>query len=123
MTLPLFLLAVIACGVGSTLRYAISRLDRRKVFPWTTMAANVTGSAIMGVVAAAVLVGGASLGWLVVVGGGLASGLSTFSTFAVDAVILWREERPRATLAYLGGTLATGLSAAGIGWWCGAALF
>lgn len=117
MTPLLFLAAVLSCGVGSTLRYAISRLDRRGAFPWPTMVSNIAGSALMGAVASAVVVGGAPVGWLIVLGGGLAGGLSTFSTLAVDAVILWREGRPRATITYLAASLATGSVAAGLGWW------
>ncbi|MFW2513096.1 fluoride efflux transporter FluC [Demequina sp. SO4-13] len=117
MTPALFIAAMIGCGAGATLRYAISRLDRRGAFPWPTIVSNVIGSALLGAVAAAVIDAGADTGWLLVLGGGVAGGLSTFSTLAVDAVVLWRERRPRAVIAYLAVTLVVGVAAAATGWW------
>lgn len=122
MTPALFLIAALGCGTGATLRYAISRLDRHGRFPWPTIVSNTAGSALLGCVAAAVIDGGAGVGWLLVLGGGVAGGLSTFSTLAVDAVILWREGRRRALLTYVTATLATGLGAAALGWSVGLAL-
>ncbi|WP_062131911.1 fluoride efflux transporter FluC [Demequina aestuarii] len=122
MTPTLFLVAVLGCGTGATLRYAISRLDRHGRFPWPTIVSNIAGSALLGCVAATVVDGGVGAGWLLVLGGGVAGGLSTFSTLAVDAVILWREGRTRALAAYVGATLATGLGAAALGWTVGLAL-
>ncbi|MFW7413686.1 fluoride efflux transporter FluC [Demequina sp. SO4-18] len=117
MTPALFVAAIVGCGVGATLRYLVSRLDRHGVFPWPTIVSNLLGSVLMGAVAAAVIEGDAHPGWLLVLGGGVAGGLSTFSTLAVDAVLLWRERRPRAVIAYLVATLGAGIAAAAAGWW------
>ena len=122
MTPAVAALAVLGCGLGALARYGISRLDRGGAFPWPTMVSNAVGSAGLGAVAAAVLVGGAHADWLTVLGGGVAGGLTTFSTLAVDAVILWREQRPRATLTYLVLTLAVGVGAAALGWAVGSAV-
>lgn len=117
MTPVLFIAAVLGCGTGAVLRYGISRLDRHGAFPWPTIVSNVLGSALMGAVGAAVIEGNAGVGWLIVLGAGLGGGLSTFSTLAVDAVILWRDKRAVSTVAYLLASLVSGLAAAGIGWW------
>ncbi|WP_159448735.1 CrcB family protein [Demequina sp. NBRC 110053] len=107
--------AILACGLGATLRYLLARLDPEGAFPWPTVVANALGSMILGCVAAAVA-HGASPAALVIVGSGFAGGLTTFSTLAVDAVTLLREGRLGASGAYLAATLAVGLAGAGIGW-------
>lgn len=122
MTPALFLAAAIGCGLGATLRYGIARLDHRHGFPWPTIVSNAAGSALLGAVAASVIDGGAHAGWLLVLGGGIAGGLSTFSTLAVDVVNLWRAERATAAAGYLAATLVGGIAAAAAGWAAIAAL-
>lgn len=116
MTLTLAALAVAACGLGAVVRYAISQVGARARWPWPTVVANVLGSALMGTVGAAVFLADAQTGWLVVLGGGFAGGLSTVSTLAVDALTLWRDGQRRSTVAYVVLTLVTGLGAATAGW-------
>lgn len=116
MTLTLAALAVVACGLGALTRYAISQLGAQSRWPWPTLAANVLGSALLGAVAAAVLVADAPAGWLLVLGGGFAGGLSTVSTLAVDVLLLWREGERLSAVTYVALTLATGFAAAAAGW-------
>ncbi len=116
MTALLFLTATLGCAIGATARYGISRALPSATFPWPTMVSNVLGSALLGVVAAAFLQGDAHVGWLLVLGFGVGGGLSTFSTLAVDAVLLGRNGRSRTALIYLIATLTTGLAAAAAGW-------
>lgn len=116
MTPTLAALAVVACGLGALTRYALNQCGARSRWPWPTVVANILGSGLMGVVAAAVLTAHASSGWLVVLGAGFAGGLSTVSTLAVDALVLWREGDRRGALTYVALTLATGFGAAAAGW-------
>ncbi|MFV0633473.1 fluoride efflux transporter FluC [Demequina sp.] len=118
MTALGYALAVVACGLGATTRYLLARLDPDAGFPWPTMAANALGSAALGVAASAVA-HGADATVLLVAGSGFAGGLTTFSTLAVDTVVLLRERRAGAAAGYLVGTAALGLAcvAAGYGAW------
>lgn len=111
-----YLVAIIACGIGASARYALGLARRPHQFPWPTLVANVVGSAVLGAAAAAVINNGAP-GWvLVVFGAGLAGGLTTFSSLALDAVTLWGQAQRRGAVAYLGATLAAGVLAAWLGW-------
>ena len=116
MTPALAALAVVACGLGALARYGINQCGAGSRWPWPTVVANVLGSAVVGAVAAAVLIADAPAGWLLVLGGGFAGGLSTVSTLAVDALMLWRDGHRRGAAAYVALTLATGFGAAAAGW-------
>jgi CrcB protein len=104
-------LAVVACGAGSTVRYLVARLDPDATFPWTTMVSNVVGSAVLGATAAAVAAG-APPSAMLVLGAGFAGGLSTFSTLALDAVVLFGQRRSRDAVAYLVATAGIGIASA-----------
>jgi CrcB protein len=106
-----WILAALACGLGATVRYGIAHLDPEPRFPWTTVTSNALGSAVLGAIAAA-LDAGASASVALIVGAGFAGGLTTFSTLAVDAVVLLNERRAAAFWWYLWGTLIVGVLAA-----------
>lgn len=114
MSAAVWVVAVLACGAGAVVRYLIAHRAPLLRFPWTTVVANALGSAVLGAVAAALEAGApASAG--IIVGAGFAGGLSTFSTLAVDAVILLNERRPRDAWGYLAATAAVGLGSALLG--------
>jgi len=113
--------AIIACGIGATLRYALGFARGPRQFPWPTLASNVAGSVVFGAAAGAVHAGAPP--WvLLVLGAGLAGGITTFSSLALDAVTLWGTGRRSGAVAYLGATFALGLGAAGVGWLLGLAI-
>lgn len=122
MTPTLAALAVVACGLGALARYGISQLGTQAPWPWPTVVANLLGSGALGAVAAAVLVADAPAGWLLVLGGGFAGGLSTVSTLAVDVLVLWRHGNRRGAVTYLSLTVITGLFAGAAGWYSAAEL-
>jgi CrcB protein len=83
------------------------RLNRR--FPAGTMTVNVAGAFALGCLAAvgppvSTVVGTTGIG-----------ALTTFSSFARDAVALVEERRLRAAALYVAGTVGLGLSAAAAG--------
>lgn len=71
--------------VGALGRYAADRLIQSRhamLFPWGTFAANMTGSALLGVVAGGV---SSSSSWVFqLVGTGFCGALTTFSTFGFE---------------------------------------
>lgn len=110
MSAAMWVLAILACGAGATVRFLIAHLDPEPGFPWTTIVSNTIGSAVLGAAAAA-LAGGADASAGLIVGAGFAGGLSTYSTLAVDAVVLANARRAGAFLGYLAATLSAGVAA------------
>jgi CrcB protein len=121
MTPWMYAAAIIACGVGAAARYALSLARGPHQLPWPTFAANIIGTIVLGAAAAAVD-GGAPDWVLLVLGAGLAGGLTTFSTLALDAVTLWGAGRRSIAVGYLLATAVVGIGAAALGWVLGLAL-
>ena len=110
-----YVAAILACGVGALGRYALGFARRPHQFPWPTLVANVVGSVVLGAAAGAVHAGAPA--WvLLVAGAGLAGGITTFSSLALDAVTLWGGGRRRGAVGYLSATMALGVLAAWLGW-------
>jgi CrcB protein len=111
ITVAAFALAAVA---GALTRAEVGhRLNRDH--PLGTLTVNVFGAFALGLLA------GASNPVLTVVGVGGLGTLTTFSSFARDAVALVEEGRVRAALAYVAATVGLGLAAAGAGLALGAA--
>lgn len=134
---PILLLGVaLAGGVGAVARFSLDaamqpllkRLRRpdSRGFPWATMTINVSGSLVLGALAAlAGLAGGtAALApeGLALLGTGFLGGYTTFSTASVDAARLVLARRWSAALGYAGGTAVLSTAAAAAGFWGLAAL-
>jgi CrcB protein len=100
------LLVALGAALGAPLRYLAGRLlDAR--FPRGTLVVNLIGSALLGA-----LVGGAVTGhWMALLGTGFCGGLTTYSTFAVQAVGHGR----RLGAAYAAATVLGCLAAATLG--------
>jgi CrcB protein len=80
-------------------------------FPWSTVVVNATGSLLLGVLMAVLLALPAPHRLLrPLLGVGVLGGYTTYSTFAVDAERLVREQRPAVALGYVGVTLAACLA-------------
>lgn len=107
-------LLVLAGGVGAAARFVLDGELRRwwgASWPWATVAINVTGSALLGAVLAAVDAG-ADDGWRLVVGVGFCGGFTTFSTASVEAVRLAQQGRVSAAVGAALGPLLLSVGAA-----------
>jgi CrcB protein len=101
-------------AVGALLRYVLARWSATARFPWGTLAANVAGSMLLGVVAVSVD------GWVrVLLATGLAGALTTYSSFALETVLLDRTDRRGAALLNVVVTLVAGAAAFALGWLLG----
>lgn len=120
----------IGAGLGAMCRAA---LDRGVVarfgpppLPWATLAVNVAGSFLLGLVLAwpAGLATGTEASETVrlVVGTGFCGGLTTFSTFSYESFLLLREGRARGAQLYVGLTVGLGMAAVVLGDTLGTAL-
>lgn len=89
------------------------------VFPWGTLAVNLSGAFAMGGLAAVLglpATNGTSPAWqgLAV---GLLGGYTTVSSFSLQTLSLWQGGRHRAALGNVVMTLVAGFVALVLGWW------
>ncbi|MCB8823398.1 fluoride efflux transporter CrcB [Microvirga rosea] len=110
-----FLLVFIGAGIGGSLRHGVNLGCARYCglsFPWGTMTVNVVGSFVMGALA----------GWLAFRAGegwnqnvrlflttGVLGGFTTFSSFSLDAVLLWEKGENSLALLYVAASVALSL--------------
>ena len=107
--IPLWLAVAGGGAIGAVARYGVGAMSLRFLgpnFPWGTLTVNVIGSAAMGLFIA----------WLVArephtsamrafVATGVLGGFTTFSTFALDAVTLFREKSLTLAGLYVGASV------------------
>jgi len=106
-------------ALGAPARYLTDLLVQSRhdsVFPWGTFTVNVVGSVVLGAVAAAVVVGGAPVWLLTLVGTGFCGALTTFSTFGYETVRLLEEGSLAEAGANVAASLAVGMVACAAGW-------
>ncbi len=109
----------LAGGVGAVMRFALTlALPRREAdsFPRAILVVNTVGSLVAGVTLGLVLVDALTFDAALVVWVGFCGGLTTFSTFAVETVLLGRV-RMRLAWRNIAFTVILGLLAATVG--CG----
>ena len=111
-----YVIVFLGGGIGAALRHGINILAARILgtgFPHGTLIINVTGSLVMGLVAAYfAFKGDASQHWRLFLTTGILGGYTTFSAFSLDAALLYeRGEIGSAALYVLGSVV---LSIAGL---------
>lgn len=119
-------IAAIALGgaVGASSRYGVARTsvallkDHPIALPAATLAINVVGCFAVGLVLPWLLAreadGAGHHARLLVVVGAIGA-FTTYSTFGVDTLTLWREGKPGVALAYVAMHLVLGLAAVAVG--------
>ena len=116
--MTLAIVVATAGALGAVSRYLLDGAvqDRTEgIFPFGTLAVNVVGSLILGLVAGLVLRHGASSHLESVVGTGFCGGLTTWSTASWETVRLAEEGSLAAAARYTGVNLAASLAAAALG--------
>lgn len=113
------LLVFVGGALGASLRYVADRwvqARHRLRFPLGTLAVNLVGSFVLGVVAGGV----AHAGWpdrvQAFVGTGLCGGLTTFSTFSVETVALLAGRLTIRAIGYVILSVGFGVALAAVGW-------
>ena len=96
-----FLIVFLGGGIGAALRHGVNLLSARFLgvaFPWGTLFENVTGSLLMGLLAAYfAFKGDASQHVRLFLTTGMLGGYTTFSAFSLDVALLY--ERGEVALA------------------------
>jgi len=111
--------ALAAAGaLGAVTRYLIGGAIQgrsRGSFPWGTMAVNVSGSLLLGVMLGLSREQAAGWGPFVVVGIGFCGAYTTFSTFTIETVVLAEAGRYRAAVTNVLACTGAAMAAVVIG--------
>jgi CrcB protein len=113
------LLVALAGAAGVLLRYGISSPFHGDALPWVTVAINVAGSFLLGLL---VVAHWASPQTRTALGVGLLGGFTTFSTFSVKAFLDFEAGEPGRAAVYVLSSVVLGLGAAAAGYYLGRSL-
>jgi CrcB protein len=111
-----FLIVFLGGGIGAALRHGVNLASARMfglAFPYATLIENVTGSLVMGLLAAYfVAKAGVPQHWRLFMTTGILGGYTTFSAFSLDTALLY--ERGEIGLALLYVVLSVALAVGGL---------
>jgi fluoride exporter len=108
--------ALVAAGgaVGAALRYLVGRRFATSDFPWGTLLVNGAGCLLLGLVAQS------DNSWVrTLLGTGVAGALTTYSSFALESVLLERNGHRARAVANVAATFVLGGLAFTVGWLLG----
>lgn len=107
------LLVGLGGGIGSMLRYAATLLISPRYFPYATLAVNMIGSFIIGVVFAMSIKDETFLNnWKLFLATGLCGGFTTFSAFSIENMGLLQNGKYGLAVAYIIISIVFGIMAA-----------
>ncbi|MGW1106063.1 fluoride efflux transporter CrcB [Streptomyces sp. NPDC002540] len=110
-----WLLVIIGAAVGAPLRYLTDRAVQSRhdtVFPWGTLAVNVSGSLVLGLLTGAATAGAATSHLQLLLGTGLCGALTTYSTFSYETLRLAEDGARFYAAANILASVVAGLGAA-----------
>ncbi len=111
-----FLIVFLGGGIGAALRHGVNLVSARALgvaFPYATLFENVTGSLVMGLLAAYfAFKGDSTQSWRLFFTTGILGGYTTFSAFSLDTALLY--ERGEIGLAALYVLASVALSIGGL---------
>lgn len=110
-----WLLVMVGAMVGAPLRHLTDLAIRSRygpVLPWGTLAVNVTGSLVLGLLTGAASAGAAGSHLQLLLGTGLCGALTTYSTFSYETLRLAESGAGRYAVANVAVSVAAGLGAA-----------
>ena len=110
------LLIAVAGAAGALTRYGIATAIGVRSFPWATLAINVTGSFILGMLLTASIQRGWPENTVIPLSVGFLGAYTTFSTFSYETFTLGRADRFVSAALYVAVSVAGGLLAACAGY-------
>jgi fluoride exporter len=114
-------LVAVGGAFGTLARYGLAGIINNRSHPWGTVAVNVIGSLLLGLMVGYWGFGAASPGKIALAVGVL-GGFTTFSTFALDTIYLWQKGEATTAMVTLAVTVLVGIGAAVVGIIAGRAL-
>lgn len=99
-----FLLVMVGGAVGSAARYGVGKLTLASLgpnYPWGTLAVNLIGGFLMGVLAGILARTGGSEHTRLLLGVGVLGGFTTFSSFSLDTVLMIERGQLGVAIAYV----------------------
>lgn len=109
-----FLIVFLGGGMGAALRHGVNLASSRLVgsgFPYATLFENVSGSFLMGLLAAFfAFKGDASQSWRLFLTTGILGGYTTFSAFSLDAALLYERGAIGLAALYVIGSVVLSLA-------------
>lgn len=111
----------LGAGIGGVLRWVVGMTAARwfgYTFPWGTLIVNISGSAIMGLLAGFLLSRPDAGHWQTArlfMMTGVLGGYTTFSSFSLEAIALWEEGQMWAAAGYCLGSIVLAFAGLMIG--------
>jgi CrcB protein len=118
MTGTAWIAFVVAAAIGAPARYLVEGLVQQRTggrFPWGTLAVNVSGCFLLGVLTGLGLYHGLGATPRLVLGTGGLGAYTTFSTFTFQSVSLLEQRFTGTAAANVAGSFLLGLAAASAG--------
>jgi CrcB protein len=116
-----YVIVFVGAGTGGMVRHFMNIWIARFAgihFPFHTLAINITGSMVMGMVTAwFAMKGGAPAHTRLFLATGVLGGYTTFSAFSLDAVLLWERHDHLLAALYVGGSVVGSLLGLAAGLW------
>ena len=113
------LLVMLGGAIGAGARHLVGRgvlAWLGPAFPYATMAINIAGGLLMGLLAGGLLrLGPAGEAWRLLLGVGVLGGFTTFSSFSLDAVVLAQRGELILAALYVAGSVAGAIGALVVG--------
>lgn len=107
-----FVYVAFGAAIGAVLRYAISLIPCNMDFPILTLAVNLIGAVLIGIITGVAMNKNVSEGTMLFLKTGLCGGFTTFSTFSLEAYDLFKDGKN--IIAILYAVLSVGLCIAGV---------
>ncbi|MBZ6077341.1 fluoride efflux transporter CrcB [Microvirga puerhi] len=99
------ILVFLGGGIGSALRHGVNLATARFLgtgFPYGTLTVNVVGSLVMGLLAGFfAFKGEGTQAWRLFLSTGIMGGFTTFSTFSLDAALIYERGQMDMALVYV----------------------
>jgi CrcB protein len=118
--MPGILLVMIGGAVGAALRWETSRLALRRLgpgFPWGTLAVNLIGALLMGVLAARMIEAGTHRPLWLLLAVGLLGGFTTFSAFSLELFLMLQRGEATSAAGYAAASVLGSILLLAIGFW------
>ena len=102
-------------GIGTSLRYLLGLIPTFNSFPLITLLINIFGSFIIGIIAGISEEKGLSNNLISFIKVGVLGGFTTFSSFSLDTITLFKKSDKLGTILYLGLSITLSLIACYLG--------